>query len=85
MQWSGAGISFLFHPGGTLRVPTQTGKSVNTSEILGCRGTGRKEKSTFKSLHFFCDFGLVLLLSCHCIGCLFLIFADLQLLLCVSL
>lgn len=34
MQWSGAGISFLLHPGGNLGVPTHIGRSIlNTSRI----------------------------------------------------
>lgn len=44
----------------------------------------QEEKSTLESLHFFCDLDLVLLLLCHCIGCLFLNVADLQLPFCVS-
>lgn len=72
MQWSGAGISFLLHPGGTLGVPTHIGRSnLNTSGI-SWTGAGRKEKSTLQSLHFFSNLDLVFLLSCHCIGCLFL-------------
>lgn len=41
-------------------------------------------ENTLESLPFFCDLDLVLLLSCHCTGYLFLNVADLQLPFCVS-
>lgn len=45
MQWSGAGISFLLHPGGTLGVPTYIGRSnLNTSRISWWAGQSRKER-----------------------------------------
>lgn len=63
MQLSGAGLLFLLHPRGTC-----------TQMQVGFQ----EGESTLESLGF-CDLELVLLLSCHCIGYLFLNVADLQL------
>lgn len=45
MQWSGAGIPFLLHPGGTLGVPTHMGRTnLNTSGTSGCQGRKEREE-----------------------------------------